>query len=208
MRAQQSRQNQSGQQRQQAAMPWRGLLPRSVSQLAVVGLLVSVLAVTAACAQQTPGGAERPSASPATTATDGTPGTPAATGTAGSLTPTGTAAAAIDLSITLTESPDATARQFRLVADGSTPSPESTLPDPAAALAAVEAHGEKLFFPVPDPNRMCTDQYGGPQIAVVTGWFNGKAVNATFKRTNGCEIASWTALAPLFGALAGGTGAS
>ncbi|WP_322972761.1 hypothetical protein [Arthrobacter polaris] len=62
-------------------------------------------------------------------------------------------------------------------------------------------------FPVPDPTRACTQQYGGPEIAVVTGWFNGKEVDATFKRTDGCEIARWQALAPLLGALAGGTGA-
>ncbi|ALO68343.1 serine protease inhibitor [Arthrobacter alpinus] len=112
----------------------------------------------------------------------------------------------MDLTITLTESPQATARTFRLVAEGATPAPESTLPDPAAALAAVEKYGEKMFFPVPDPNKVCTQQYGGPEIAQVTGWFHGKEVNATFKRTDGCEISQWQALAPLFGALGGGTG--
>lgn len=170
-----------------------------LSRLVVVSLLLSVLTVAAACAQQEPGGTDGPSGTPpATTPTASSAATPS-TGTP--------ATAAIDLSITLTESPEATPRQFRLVADGSTPSSDSTLPDPAAALAAVNLHGGKLFFPVPDPNRMCTEQYGGPEVAVVTGWFNGKAVNSTFKRTNGCEIASWQALAPLFGALGGGTGA-
>ena len=93
------------------------------------------------------------------------------------------------------------------MAAGSTPAPESTLPDSAAALAAVEQHGEKIFFALPDPNRVCTQQYGGPQLATVTGTFKGRTVNAAFSRTDGCEIARWQALAPLFGALAGGTGA-
>ncbi|MFQ4150026.1 hypothetical protein AAGW05_15265 [Arthrobacter sp. LAPM80] len=158
--------------------PARGL------RLAMVVLLVSAAAVLAACAQVSPpGDAGGESAA-----------TPPATG-------------AIDLSITLTESPGAAPHQFRLVADGPTPSPVSTLPDPAAALAAVELHGEKMFFPVPDPARACTQQYGGPEVAVVTGSFKGREVKATFKRTDGCEIASWQALAPLFGALGGGTGA-
>lgn len=155
------------------------------SRLAVAALLLSVVAVVAGCAQQQPGpdGASAPS---------------------GTATP---AAAGIDLTITLTEAPGAGPRTFRLVASGSTPAPESTLPDSAAALAAVEQHGEQIFFALPDPNRVCTQQYGGPQLATVTGTFKGRTVNAAFSRTDGCEISRWDALAPLFGALAGGTGA-
>ena len=162
--------------------------PPGYLRLSVMALLITALAVITGCAQQPPEGkpAEDPTVTPSAA---------------------GTPASSIDLSIALTQSPGAAPRQFRLVADGSTPAPESTLPDPAAALAAVEAHGQKMFFPVPDPTRACTQQYGGPEIAVVTGWFNGKEVDATFKRTDGCEIARWQALAPLLGALAGGTGA-
>ena len=149
-------------------------------------LVLTVVVSTTACAQQTP--------STGSAAPDATSAAPSASGE-------------IDLTIELTEAPGAAARQFRLIADGSTPAAGSTLPDPAAALAAVEQHGEKMFFPVPAPNRVCTEQYGGPQVAVVTGSFRGKAVNATFKRTNGCEISSWQALAPLFGSLAGAAGA-
>ncbi|MHA7177486.1 hypothetical protein ACX80D_12600 [Arthrobacter sp. Sr24] len=165
------------------------LLTTVSSRLTATLLLLSVVAVVAGCAQQDPSaGVPRSGETPSATASQ-----PAGTG--------------VDLTITLTESPNATPRTFRLVAAGSTPEPESTLPDPAAALAAVEAHGEKAFFPVPDPNRMCTQQYGGPEIAQVTGWFHGKEVNSSFKRTDGCEISQWRALAPLFGALGGGTGA-
>lgn len=181
-------------------MPRMHSLRRSVhavgSRLAVTALLLSVVAVVAGCAQQQSGA-------------DAT-GTPTATATPSVGVPSGTAvppAADIDLTITLTESPGAAPRTFRLVARGSSPAPESTLPDSAAALAAVELHGEKIFFALPDPNRVCTQQYGGPQLAVVTGLFHGREVNAAFSRTDGCEIARWQALAPLFGALAGGTGA-
>lgn len=170
-------------------MPRLSSLKRPVrtvgSRLAVTALLLSVVAVLAGCAQQPPG--------------------PGGTGApSGSATPP---MAGIDLAITLTEAPGTAPRTFRLVAAGSTPAPESTLPDSAAALAAVEQHGEKIFFALPDPNRVCTQQYGGPQLATVTGTFKGRTVNAAFSRTDGCEIARWQALAPLFGALAGGTGA-
>ena len=33
----------------------------------------------------------------------------------------------------------------------------------------------------------------GPQTAVVTGWYLGRAVNSRFSRTDGCEIARWRA---------------
>lgn len=43
----------------------------------------------------------------------------------------------------------------------------------------------------------CTQIYGGPETATVRGTLNGASVNANFKRTDGCEIARWKAVAPL-----------
>jgi hypothetical protein len=43
-------------------------------------------------------------------------------------------------------------------------------------------------------------------VAVVTGTFNGRAVNSRFSLTDGCEIARWRALSPLLGGVAGSTG--
>jgi hypothetical protein len=37
----------------------------------------------------------------------------------------------------------------------------------------------------------CTQQYGGPETATVTGTFQGKPVDAKFSRTDGCEISRW-----------------
>jgi hypothetical protein len=39
--------------------------------------------------------------------------------------------------------------------------------------------------------------YGGPEIATVTGRWRGHPVNATFRRTNGAEIARWDRIAAL-----------
>jgi hypothetical protein len=45
---------------------------------------------------------------------------------------------------------------------------------------------------------MCTQIYGGPQEALVTGTFGGRRVWARFSRRNGCEIARWNRIAFLF----------
>src|SRR3954452_10287431 len=37
----------------------------------------------------------------------------------------------------------------------------------------------------------CTEIYGGPEEATIKGTIRGDAVDATFKRTNGCEISRW-----------------
>jgi hypothetical protein len=108
----------------------------------------------------------------------------------------------IDLIIRLREDPAAVEYEFRLKAKDGTPSADSTLPDPTAALAVVEKFGDQIFFPTPGPPRPCTQQYGGPQVAVVSGTFHGRHVEAVFSRTDGCEISRWNTMAPLLG---GGT---
>ncbi len=113
----------------------------------------------------------------------------------------------VDLTIRLTESPGAPEHSFRLVADGGAPAAACTLPDPEAALEALRVHGEDIFFPLPGPPKLCTQQYGGPQVAVVTGHYLGREVQSGFSRTDGCEIARWRAMAPLLGGVAGSTGA-
>jgi hypothetical protein len=48
------------------------------------------------------------------------------------------------------------------------------------------------FAPVP-AGTMCTEIYGGPQTATVTGRFRGEPVSAGFSRTDGCQVARWDA---------------
>jgi hypothetical protein len=43
----------------------------------------------------------------------------------------------------------------------------------------------------PDPQRVCTQIYGGPQTARVTGTIRGRHVDRSFSRTDGCEISDW-----------------
>jgi hypothetical protein len=51
--------------------------------------------------------------------------------------------------------------------------------------------------PVPE-DAACVQIYGGPQVARVFGTLNGEQIDATFNRTNGCEISRWDSLEPLF----------
>ncbi len=58
--------------------------------------------------------------------------------------------------------------------------------DPAAVAKAIA--GTK------DTMRACTEIYGGPETAHVTGTLDGKAVDVTITRNNGCGIADYEAL--------------
>jgi len=62
-------------------------------------------------------------------------------------------------------------------------------PDPGAACRLLSELKDP-FAPVP-PDAMCTEIYGGPQTATVTGMLRGEPVKAQFSRTDGCEIARW-----------------
>jgi hypothetical protein len=84
------------------------------------------------------------------------------------------------------------ARVWRLRCDPAA----GTLPRPATACARLAAL-ERPFAPVPK-DTACTQIFGGPQVARVTGRFRGRRVWATFRRTNGCEIARWNRVRFLF----------
>ncbi|MCX5200592.1 subtilase-type protease inhibitor [Streptomyces sp. NBC_00237] len=60
-------------------------------------------------------------------------------------------------------------------------------------LDEVTVWGEDPFAPVPD-DALCTEQYGGPAVGRIRGTWAGRAVDARFSRTNGCEIGRWDAM--------------
>src|ERR671918_2618789 len=64
--------------------------------------------------------------------------------------------------------------------------------DPEAACRRL-AELENPFAPTP-PDTACTEIYGGPQTATITGVLRGETVDASFSRENGCEIARWDKL--------------
>ncbi|QNP64127.1 SSI family serine proteinase inhibitor [Streptomyces genisteinicus] len=63
-------------------------------------------------------------------------------------------------------------------------------------LDAFAREGADPFAPVPE-GQMCTQQFGGPATARVTGTWRGRPVDAVFDRSDGCEISRWQALEPV-----------
>ena len=52
------------------------------------------------------------------------------------------------------------------------------------------------FAPLP-ADRVCTEQYGGPQTAHVIGRWKGQPVDLQLSRIDGCFISQWDSLVPL-----------
>jgi hypothetical protein len=50
-----------------------------------------------------------------------------------------------------------------------------------------------------DPGQACTQQYGGPEKARVTGTLEGRPVDVTLDRADGCGIAAYETLFTAFG---------
>jgi hypothetical protein len=70
-----------------------------------------------------------------------------------------------------------------------------TLAQPGVACRKLAAGGRKLFAPVP-LMAICTEIYGGPELARVIGVLDGRRVWATFNLTNGCHIERWNRFSP------------
>jgi hypothetical protein len=89
--------------------------------------------------------------------------------------------------------------------DGPEPAKEEQItcaqpPEGGAACAAAADLRPADFEPTPD-DMACTQQFGGPETATVTGTLEGGEVDARFSRADGCEIARWDKVAPLLEAV-------
>ncbi|WP_199423268.1 SSI family serine proteinase inhibitor [Actinotalea solisilvae] len=158
--------------------------------IAAAALLLGACATTSG----EPGGAPSSpaGADPSPTAP---PSSPTSSPTPSRATP---AAVGAELTITLDETGSGTSRTLTLTCEP----PGGDHPDAAAACAALALAGPTAFE-APPRDEMCTEQYGGPQVATVEGTVDGAPVSARFSRTNGCEIGRWDALAPLLGSVGG-----
>jgi Subtilisin inhibitor-like len=144
-------------------------LQRSARRLAV--LAVPVLILTLGCANQI---AETSGPTPGTSM----PGTP---NEHDASTPT----AETDLTIVVNTGSGAT-KTWRLTCYP----PGGTHPDPEAACRALQSNGTVALPPVPK-DKACTQIYGGPETATVTGTWQGEPVMSTFARNDGCQISRW-----------------
>jgi hypothetical protein len=97
--------------------------------------------------------------------------------------------------------PESGLADLTLVVDGDGPGAEGPrevevrceAADDSALCRDVAALTPEDFAPTPR-NTACTQQYGGPQTARVTGTLRGETIDATFSREQGCEIARWDAV--------------
>lgn len=103
-------------------------------------------------------------------------------------------AATTRLVIRVQLSPDASATTWTLHC---TPAAGGSHPNAVDACATLRDAKPSAFQPVP-ADTMCPMMYGGPERARVTGLWNGRRVQASFDRANGCEISRWSALRALF----------
>jgi hypothetical protein len=76
--------------------------------------------------------------------------------------------------------------------------PGGTLARPASACRQLLSVGRALIAPTP-PGTACSQIYGGPQEAIVTGTLEGTKVWARFRRRDGCELSRWNRVAFLLG---------
>ncbi|WP_455358382.1 SSI family serine proteinase inhibitor [Streptomyces sp. SYSU K21746] len=63
-------------------------------------------------------------------------------------------------------------------------------------LEELAEEGTDPFAPA-SPGEMCTQMYGGPATARVFGTWQGRQVDATFDRKNGCGVSRWNAMEPV-----------
>lgn len=109
-----------------------------------------------------------------------------------------------ELSIMVKPTTSDPALNYTLVCRDGVPTAESKHPRAEAACAALKDNAA-LLSPVPrNKDQACTEQYGGPQTATVTGIVDGTPVETAFARTNGCEIGAWNAAEDILGPSGGG----
>ena len=68
--------------------------------------------------------------------------------------------------------------------------PGGSHPDPTTACRALETNGAAALPPVPK-DKVCTQIYGGPETATITGTWQGKKIVSRFARNDGCQISRW-----------------
>ncbi len=176
-------------------------------------LAVLVVAALAACTptpDNTPPTSANPTATPS--ASQGVPDSPApdTETTVPAPSPSappapiaGPGAGNAELAIMVKPSPTDPATNYTLVCRDGVATAESKHPKAEAACAALK-NNAALLSPAPRSKDLaCTEQYGGPQTATVTGIVDETPVDTAFARTNGCEIGAWNAAQDILGTVGG-----
>ncbi|WP_024819440.1 SSI family serine proteinase inhibitor [Arthrobacter sp. 31Y] len=157
--------------------------------------LLAVAGLAACSGTPTPGSTGSASQAPSSSAPSSSAPSKTATPSASAATGAGNA----ELSITLVETPESAPQTFTLVCKDGAPAAESSHPSAAEACSTLK-NSPAILSPAPTrTDQACTMQYGGPATAKVTGSVDGKEVNASFNRTDGCQIGLWDAAKSVLG---------
>lgn len=100
-----------------------------------------------------------------------------------------------DLSIVV-EHPDRGIIDYRLIClgDTATITGDTDLDEQAACVALASPDVISRLVEGPPADQICTEQYGGPDVATITGTIDEQPVDTTVDRTNGCGISDWDEL--------------
>ena len=105
---------------------------------------------------------------------------------------TGVARGEDDLRIEVDPGDGAPAQEWTLTCGASAGGSHPRAADACAHLAGMD----DPFAPLPD-DLMCTEQYGGPETAHITGRWRGAPVDMELSRVDGCRISQWSSFGPV-----------
>ncbi|MET3921227.1 SSI family serine proteinase inhibitor [Arthrobacter sp. UYEF20] len=108
-----------------------------------------------------------------------------------------------ELAIMVKPSETGTPANYTLVCRDGVPTAESQHPSAAPACTALKNNAAILSLAPKAADQACTQQYGGPQQATVTGVVDGRPVDASFSLRDGCAINAWNAAKDVLGSAAG-----
>ncbi len=105
-----------------------------------------------------------------------------------------------DLTVTITH-PDRDTVEYRVVClgDTATVTPIAVpaglaIDEQAACTVLADAGVQQRLVEGPPDDEICTQQYGGPDLAAIVGSLDDQSVDTTVDRVNGCGISTWDRL--------------
>lgn len=101
--------------------------------------------------------------------------------------------ATLDITITHPEADDLS-YTISCLGDTATVIGSDEIVDQRACTVLADAEVKTRLIEGPPADQICTEQYGGPDVAHIVGTFDGESVDTTVDRANGCGIGDWDQL--------------
>lgn len=113
--------------------------------------------------------------------------------------PPGPDGGSAELAIMVKPSDSEPALRYTLACKDGLPTEESQHPSAAKACEVLKNNPAVLSAQPRSKEVVCTQQYGGPQTAIVTGIVDNVPVDISFAVRDGCEISQWNAAGSILG---------